>query len=234
MTSYTIKNKSGQEIGKKGSETRKRLLDATFVLLDQKRLKEIRSAEISTIAQAAPSTFYLYFQSVEDAVLELIKELDQSNQHVTEPLHEEWNTDNCYNNAFRFISRFITYWDENYSALRVRNLAADEKEAAFAKARLASLNPTIQRIEEIITLSQKAGRVPTELHPRSMAAVIVASLERLATAYREESEYRPEKLLSKYRTLLIQSAAFMMISMMMGERTIPDRRSGAAETNPAP
>jgi len=216
-------------MGKKGSGTRTRLLDATFFLLDQKRLKDIRSTEISSLAKAAPSTFYLYFESVEDAVLQVIRELDQSNQYITEPLCEEWTADNCYYNAFRFISRYISYWDENYAALTARNLAAAEKQIEFSKARITSLNPTIKRIEAIITHSQKMGKVPMALDARSTAGVIVASLERLATAYREETKYRPEKDLSKYRTLLIQSAAYMMITMMMGERTIPTLQGESIE-----
>ena len=66
-----MKALDGRPIGKRGAQTRRKLLDATSSLLETHGSRDLHVVEIARAVGAAPATFYQYFRDVEDAVLAL-------------------------------------------------------------------------------------------------------------------------------------------------------------------
>ncbi|MBV1900197.1 MAG: TetR/AcrR family transcriptional regulator [Kordiimonadaceae bacterium] len=210
-------NKQGQAIGRKGEITRQRLMDAMAEMLERKPLREIRVAEIAETTSAAPSTFYLYFDDVEDAVLALIMETYQSNAEILEPLEKAWPPEKSFKLAQNFVRAYIDYWDENYAVLRVRNLMADSGEDRFNHARMESLKPIVTACADKIKTAIKNDHLIDAIDPDAGASVVIASLERLATAYRRHRKERPDQSSGTYRKNLITAAAYMTVSMLTGQ-----------------
>jgi len=65
----------GRSLGRRGTETRARLLHATAQLLEDNGLRELRVVDIARRVRLAPATFYQYFRDVEEAVLALAAEI---------------------------------------------------------------------------------------------------------------------------------------------------------------
>ena len=61
----------GRPFGKRGVETRQRLLDATRELLETHGIRDLRVVDIARTVGTSPATFYQYFRDVEEAVLAL-------------------------------------------------------------------------------------------------------------------------------------------------------------------
>ena len=61
----------GRVIGERAQRTRRRLLDATAALLDERGALGLRVVDITRSVGTSPATFYQYFSDVEEAILVL-------------------------------------------------------------------------------------------------------------------------------------------------------------------
>jgi AcrR family transcriptional regulator len=61
--------------GRRGQLTRRRLLDATMVLLETLPYRDVKVVDIAREAGTSPATFYQYFSDVEEAVLAIADEM---------------------------------------------------------------------------------------------------------------------------------------------------------------
>jgi hypothetical protein len=105
------------------------------------------------------------------------------------------------------VDAFIRHWDAHRAVLRLRNLAAEEGDRRFQRARRVALAPVLEHLAARVTEFQRAGRVSKELHPYAAAAALASILERLA-AYHTELEYfgaSREQLVETCARILLQS-----------------------------
>jgi len=61
----------GRALGRRGQQTRTRLLEATAQMLERVGLRDLRVVDIARVVGTSPATFYQYFRDVEEAVLAL-------------------------------------------------------------------------------------------------------------------------------------------------------------------
>ncbi len=66
-------NTQGQAMGRKGVQTREKLLDALTVLLESCPLSDLRVVTVAQEARMSSATFYVYFPVLEAAVLHLAR-----------------------------------------------------------------------------------------------------------------------------------------------------------------
>jgi len=170
----------GRELGRRGTETRRRLLDATAELLEHHGVRDLRVVEITRRVGTSPATFYQYFRDVPDAVLALAEEVGEDLAPVGELLEGAWSDDAGLDASRALVERFITYWDEHRAVLRTRNLAAQEGDERFRAVRIAALRPLLEGLASRIEVSQRAGRVARSLSAPAAAAALMAMLERMA------------------------------------------------------
>jgi AcrR family transcriptional regulator len=171
----------GRALGRRGLETRRRLLEATASLLETAGIRDLRVVEIARDVGTSPATFYQYFRDVEDAVLALAEAVAEDLAPIPQMLAEPW-TDRS---ARRMIELFVASWDTHRGVLRTRNLAAQEGDPRFRAVRNASLMPITEGLAKRITESQRAGRVSASVSPIAAASAMVAMTERLAAFHRE-------------------------------------------------
>src|SRR5690606_33830306 len=83
-------DQSGRPLGPRAVATRRRLLEATEALLDERRVREVSVAEIARRAGTSPATFYQYFRDVEEATLELARVAANRVHEAIQPLASDW------------------------------------------------------------------------------------------------------------------------------------------------
>lgn len=171
-------NLQGQTLGRKGQLTRMRLIATLENLLQQRPLRDLRVMDICREAKTAPGTFYLYFRDVEELALEAIRKCQELPEDLSLLLDEDWPTGQAFDYARRFIAGYVTYWEERYHLLHMRNLAADEGNQAMIDLRHACVVPLLER------LAAKIGPASQVDNPIAAATVIMGSLERLAAVFR--------------------------------------------------
>ena len=174
----------GRSLGRRGTETRARLLDATAQLLGDKGLRELRVVDIARAVDLSPATFYQYFADVEDAVLALSIAVGEESSSLAGLLAEDWNGPEGLGIARRLVEDFITNWDKHRCVLRTRNLAAQEGDDRFRAVRNDSLRPLTEGIGAKVLARSDSG-----LSPYAAGAAMVAMLERMAAFHADLGAY---------------------------------------------
>ncbi|MCC0057618.1 MAG: TetR/AcrR family transcriptional regulator [Rhodobiaceae bacterium] len=209
-------NLYGQSMGSKGLLTREKIISATADLLVRRPLREIKVAEIGQSAGVSTSTFYLYFETVSDAALAAINQIDQSSPKLTELLKVPWTREILLENAKRLVNLYITFWDEHHALLRVRNFVADEGDKRFVDARRRSVEPLHLLLQEKIHELQANLPEERRLDPPSTASVILALLERTAQTVRLPSAHKATRPRS------IETTAFLVAAALSGGTSFMD------------
>jgi AcrR family transcriptional regulator len=167
-------------MGAKGLRTRRLLIDATVELLAEMSLRDVRVAHIAKAAKTSPATFYVYFDTVQDAVLAAIAEIDQSPPELLALLQTPWSKAEARDRARRFVRLYIDYWQEHRTVFRVRNLASEEGDERFRRLREEAIRPLLGAIANRI--DSRVRRNP-DVPAYAQAGILAAMLERLSAIY---------------------------------------------------
>ncbi len=177
----------GRSIGKRGSETRKRILATAADILESNGLNELRVVDIARLVGCSPATFYQYFPDSSAAVLALAEEVGEETIPLGVELRLDWDGPDGIDAARRLVDGFLGYWDAHRAVLRTRNLAAQEGDQRFREVRNRSLRPLTEGLALMIAKSL-SGR-DNELTPYAAAAALVAMLERMAEFHTDLEGY---------------------------------------------
>lgn len=194
----------------KSEVTHSKLCQATARLLDKKPLRTIKISDITQVAAVAPSTFYIYFADVEEAVLAAIAEI-QGELPELDTIIDSITPETLEIRVKAFVKSYIGYWDEHFALLRTRNLAADEGEPRFKAARARMVAPTLIALERKIVELRGAELAASKVVPGAVAALIVGQMERLAAIVRY-----PPATQDLTRRKLIDAAVFTVCEVMRG------------------
>jgi AcrR family transcriptional regulator len=178
----------GRALGKRGVQTRRRLLDATAEMLETHGIRDLRVVDIARAVGSSPATFYQYFRDVEEAVLALAEEVGDEIEPLVAYLETPWDAHAGLDDARALVSGFVDYWDRHRAVLRTRNLAAQEGDVRFRDVRHQTLRPFMATLTAKIAESRAAGRVVDGMLPAAASAALVALIERMAAFHRELEE----------------------------------------------
>jgi AcrR family transcriptional regulator len=180
MNPKPIKDQSGRNLGIRARKTRQRFLDATAKLLAERSILEITVTEIAKEVDSVSSLFYHYFKSVEDVAAQLASEASAEVPEMLRIIDGSWEGDAGLQRAHELASTYLEHWERNHGVLLLRNQAADRGDKLFLKIRKQALAPLINKLTEIITESQRQGRVAQDMHPYLAASALVSILEKLS------------------------------------------------------
>ena len=177
----------GRALGRRGAQTRRRLLDATAEMLETHGIRDLRVVDIARSVGSSPATFYQYFRDVEEAVLALAEEVGGEIAPLAARLETDWAGEQGLADARALVDGFLDYWDRHRAVLRTRNLAAQEGDERFREVRNRTLTPFMRALTAKIETARREGRVVGELSPLAASAALVALIERMA-AFQHELE----------------------------------------------
>lgn len=179
----------GRTIGARALATRRRLLDATRGLLARDGVLSLRLVDVTREIGSSPASFYQYFTDIDDALLVLSDEVEESTEELAARLDTPWSTVEDYVYALGFVGAYVAYWEEHGAVLRARNLKAEEGDARFRAKRSKAQLTIMDVMGPMVVDSIENGRLSDEIDPVAAAAAMLAMLERL-TSYRRELEER--------------------------------------------
>lgn len=181
MTKSQETNQHGQSIGRKGRETRQRLMTAARKLLQSSSPVQLTVVSIAKAANSSSATFYLYFEDVRDLLLEMSKEAEADMAAVHAVLDEPWDPQELdMQHAERVVQAYVKVWDKHRAVMRCRNLEADRGDREFENIRLRTTVRIVTRFAEHIFTTYPANTQLTYNDAMADASVLVAAMERLA------------------------------------------------------
>jgi AcrR family transcriptional regulator len=179
----------GRTIGRRAHLTRRRFLDATLELLENKGALDLKVIDIAREAGSSAATFYQYFEHVDSALLALAADAGNELGEVNALVATDWVSPTGFDDARRFVAAFIEYWDEHKAILRVRNLRSEEGDERFRTLRLEANSAIMGEFIAKIHAAQQQGTVSKRLNSYAAAGAMMSVLERMA-AFHVEFERR--------------------------------------------
>src|SRR5690606_37598383 len=193
-----VQNHYGQAMGRKGMQTRERLLKATIELLERRPLRDISVSDIAALAGTSSSGFYIYFQDVASAALAAAESVEQITPEIEAILSRPWSRADAQANAIELVNAYVDLSSRHHAILRVRNLAADEGDKRFGEVRHRAVARIHQLLEERIAAANNG------LDPSAGASAVLALMERIAAIARLPLRRHHS------RTSLVTATAFLV------------------------
>lgn len=201
-------NKNGQQLGRKGIETRQRLMDAARRLLATISPFNLNALLVTREARTAPATFYVYFDDVQDLLYALCAETGGELVDLFENDSLLRDPEKLYEDALAFVHAFNRVWDRHSNILLYRNLEADRGDPRFDKLRTEAAIPTLNALAERLSAAHPEGQRPKRAVIYAEAVVFFVALERLAAAARQ---YPDEVLDARH---LIEGQARVLVRLL--------------------
>ncbi len=171
-------NLFGQKLGRKGLETRERILTATLRLLEPSQAAPITLTSVGREASVGMTNLYRYFPDIGDLILAALNRvMDTANAEYADRLRNHWPDDKLAECSLDFMNAHYSFWQRHARILHMRNSFADANDARFVEYR----NRTTYPLRDLLVL-QMEGRVDG---PRNacvnLATVLLIGFERVAT-----------------------------------------------------
>lgn len=192
----------GRVIGSRAQQTRRKLLDATAKLLDERGVLELKVVDVTREVGSSPATFYQYFADVDQAILALVEESTEDEKPLVDHLKPGWTAKEGLTRAHDFVGAYMSFWDTHSAILRLRNLKAEEGNKLFREARTRANLLVIDAMAEMVADGQKARRLNDSLDPFTTAAGMIAMIERLL-AYQDSMQRRGSTKATLQQTIAI-------------------------------
>lgn len=173
----------GRTPGRRGLETRRRLLDCTLAALADATYRDLKVVDIARDADTSPATFYQYFADVEDAIVALSEEMAaEGNTRLVEIVRtRSWKGKAGYATAEAIARSYIAFWDDNSALMRVIDLAAEEGDTRFRNIRVQLLNDFTVALADVISNEKAEGRQPADVDAMATSGVLVSMLAHVAS-----------------------------------------------------
>jgi AcrR family transcriptional regulator len=195
-------NLYGQSMGRKGMETRERLIRATVDLLERRSIRDVSVSDIATLAGTSSSSFYIYFADVSSAALAAAESVEQITPEIEDLLAHPWPRAEGQDNAVALVEAYVNLWSRHHAILRIRNLSADEGDKRFEEVR----HRAVSRIHKL--LESHIATLDGGLDPSAGASAILALMERISSIARLPLRRHHS------RKSLIVAAAFLIANAM--------------------
>ena len=175
-------NKQGQALGRKGAESRARLIEATREMIAETPADKLTASAVARAAGLASQTFYLYFADVDEVLLSLAGEAAADMAQIVAELDLPWDVATIDAHAQRFIAAFYRYWDKHRAILNVRNFRAEMGQPTFVRARDDAAMPVVRGLAARIGAAHRDAKLP-ERDALARAVIIYSAIERMASRY---------------------------------------------------
>lgn len=178
-TSATVShNEIGQKLGRKGMETRERILTAMLRLLADEHGPPVTLTSVANEASIRLTNLYLYFPDTGALLLAALgRVMDTAEAAFVEQLRERWPDDALQESCLAFLKAHYDFWKRNGRLLHMRNALADAGDMRVLRYRYITTMPLIDFLAQQMDCPATEGASPC----LDVATVLLTALERVAT-----------------------------------------------------
>lgn len=168
-------NLLGQRLGRKGRDTRERILAAAERLLADAGGPPLSLSAVAREASLAMTTLYLYFNDLTElGVAVLDRTTAPAEAAYVRMLRTRWPDDDLGEHCRQFVHGYATFWEQHQRLLHLRNaLAGDER------LRAHRTETTVEMIR--LFIAQMDGDPSALSSDYAMATALMTGIERVVT-----------------------------------------------------
>lgn len=172
-------NLNGQRLGRKGRDTRERILAAaTEWLASAPPDATISLSAVARQASLGMTSIYNYFSDLTELLLALLEPVMETGEEAyLAILRERWPDGKLGELAYTFVRGYHGFWARHSRLLHMRNQLSDKYDERMTNARLRATQPIIRLLVEQMGGDSRAPRSPIY----GMATVLMIGVERSVT-----------------------------------------------------
>jgi AcrR family transcriptional regulator len=172
-------NQMGQRLGRKGLETRERIISAMLALLQGPDNQPVTLTTIAKAADVRLTNLYRYFPDLSSLLLAALdRVMTTADAMFLNQLRKRWNEETLDADCSAFLQAHFHFWEENARLLHLRNTLADNHDARVIAYRNVTIKPTILLLARQLSAKPNAMICPDN----HLAAIVLhTGIERLAT-----------------------------------------------------
>jgi AcrR family transcriptional regulator len=220
-------NLLGQRLGRKGRDTRARILAAAERLLAQPD----EAFTLSAVAREAGlriTSLYLYFADLSELLGAALDPVMASAEEVyVAQLREHWPDESLGARCLKFVEAYYGFWQRHSRVLHLRNSFADAGDRLMWRYRLRGASPLTELLVRQMESDPKALGTPAHY----TAQALLIAIERMATTTTDArmSDYAAEADPERKSSLGSKAQAEGMIraEAQLFELAIAHNRAGA-------
>ena len=171
-------NLNGQRLGRKGRDTRERILAATRELLAGPDDAPMSLSAVARKASLGMTSLYVYFNDLTELLLAVLEPvMATAEESYVSLLRSYWPDDELGARALEFVEGYYGFWVRHSRLLHLRNNMADLQDERMMLHRVYSAQPVMRFMVE-----QMNGGLDSPGSPVfSMATALMTGLERVVT-----------------------------------------------------
>lgn len=169
----------GRVPGRRGMETRRRLLEVTGEMLRTGSYRDLAVVDIAREAGVSPATFYQYFPDVEAAILFIADHVADEGRATLTDLVAAIDL-STGEGAEALAEGFLDLWRDYDALFRVLDLGAAERDDRFQARRTQLLSGPTDALRAAIESQQRSGALDHSIDPAAVAATLTSMLAHVA------------------------------------------------------
>ncbi|MDE2339992.1 MAG: TetR/AcrR family transcriptional regulator [Alphaproteobacteria bacterium] len=171
-------NLNGQRLGRKGRDTRERILGVTKELVATADHSQISLSAIARGAGMGMTSLYVYFSDLTEVLLAVLAPvMAEAEDAYIHQIREHWADDTLYDDCLAFVTAFHAFWQRHSKILHLRNTMADQKDKRMVAERIASARIVMWLLVEQMGHDPNAHGTAAV----AMATVLYTGIERVIT-----------------------------------------------------
>jgi AcrR family transcriptional regulator len=171
-------NLNGQRLGRKGRDTRDRIIAAAQTLLDGPRSSPLTLSAVAREASLGMTSLYNYFGDLTELLLAMLEPvMVEAEEAYVRKLRTRWPDESLNYECRAFVQAFYGFWQRHSRLLHLRNSLAANQDDRMASHRVLSATPVIQLFVEQMRQDVTVINSPAF----GMATVLYAGIERIIT-----------------------------------------------------
>ncbi len=171
-------NLNGQRLGRKGRDTRDRIIAATNELLAGSLDAPISLSAVARQASLGMTSLYVYFTDLTELLLAVLEPLSADAEATyLRHLRARWPDESLNAHCLEFVTALHGFWHRNSMILHLRNSMADQRDERMMIHRVQAAQPVIGLL--VSQMDQDPGVPGTPA--AGMATVLYTGIERVVT-----------------------------------------------------
>lgn len=171
-------NLYGQRLGRKGRDTRDRIIAAAQALMDRPDPAPITLSAVAREASLGMTTLYLYFSDLTELLLAVLEPVMATAEDAyMARIRQRWPDETLGEDCYEFMLAYHDFWAHHTRVLHMRNAMADQHDRRMLLHRVEAATDLIDRVVE------QMGHDPadTQSGAYDMGTVLMTGVERVVT-----------------------------------------------------
>ena len=177
------RNLNGQKLGRKGRDTRQRIINAAAELVADHAAGPVSLSAVARRVPLGMTSLYLYFSDLTELLLAVLEPaMAEAEESFVWRLRERWPDAELAERCRTFIADYFAFWERHSRILHLRNAMADQHDRRMMQHRVDFARPIMT-----LLIGQMDGQPRgTEFQAFSMASMLMTGIERSATIWSDK------------------------------------------------